>query len=500
MATGSRSWDQELFRVVNQIDQVHDREALSRMYLDWIASLGEVRRCTACVDNLADHFLKNFDLSWTQDSTWFSVQLQQQFSYLIANRHQGINRFVAPDYAGHFKMTNEPTYPPSEWTNVNVRLLLLFRYWNVVEYYYPYKYLMDKSWNNVLLDMIPRFLKIESETDFHLLLRELVVSLDDSHAVLETDKISSYFGEYSLPIRYKIIDQKMIVTRVWNDSLARIDDLRVGDAILELDGRSVQALLNEAHRYINGSNEATKAYYSFVSLPRGSTSQVKIRFERDGKQTVKVVNRYKRSNAKISVPPVLKWKRIDSNIGYVNLAELETTDVRAMFKELWNTRGLVFDLRGYPDFTLDRLADYLLSEPKEYIQFIKPDYNFPGKFLWRKPVSCGRRNKQPYPGKVVIMVNEQTQSLAEATAMGLSMVPGALVVGSQTSGADGDVSEFTFFEGVSSFITGLGAFYPDKTETQRIGVRVDIRVEPTIDGIRRGEDEVLKKAVELIGK
>lgn len=49
-------------------------------------------------------------------------------------------------------------------------------------------------------------------------------------------------------------------------------------------------------------------------------------------------------------------------------------------------------------------------------------------------------------------------------------------------------------------MTGLGIYYPDGRETQRIGIEPDIIVRPTIEGIREGRDEVMEKALEVIGK
>ena len=47
-------------------------------------------------------------------------------------------------------------------------------------------------------------------------------------------------------------------------------------------------------------------------------------------------------------------------------------------------------------------------------------------------------------------------------------------------------------------ISGIGVYYPDGTETQRIGIVPDIGLKPTIRGIYEGRDEILEKAIELI--
>jgi C-terminal processing protease CtpA/Prc len=41
-------------------------------------------------------------------------------------------------------------------------------------------------------------------------------------------------------------------------------------------------------------------------------------------------------------------------------------------------------------------------------------------------------------------------------------------------------------------------FYPDNRPTQRVGIIPDIMVEPTIEGIRAGRDELLEEAIRQI--
>ena len=98
----------------------------------------------------------------------------------------------------------------------------------------------------------------------------------------------------------------------------------------------------------------------------------------------------------------------------------------------------------------------------------------------------------------MILIDEQTQSRAEFTVMALRTAPDAIVVGSQTSGADGNVSQIDLPGGIRTFYSGLGVFYPDGTPTQRIGIVPDVVVTPTISGIQNGVDEVLQRAVALV--
>jgi C-terminal processing protease CtpA/Prc len=75
--------------------------------------------------------------------------------------------------------------------------------------------------------------------------------------------------------------------------------------------------------------------------------------------------------------------------------------------------------------------------------------------------------------------------------------PHATVVGSTTAGADGNVSAFALPGGLHTMIS-VGVFYPDKRPTQRIGIVPDRTVNPTIESIRAGRDEVLEEGARQI--
>jgi C-terminal processing protease CtpA/Prc len=82
--------------------------------------------------------------------------------------------------------------------------------------------------------------------------------------------------------------------------------------------------------------------------------------------------------------------------------------------------------------------------------------------------------------------------------MAFRVAPGAIVVGSTTSGADGNVSPFPLPGDLHTGISGIGVFYPDKAPTQQIGIVPDVKFTPTIAGIRAGRDEVLEEAVRQV--
>ena len=88
-----------------------------------------------------------------------------------------------------------------------------------------------------------------------------------------------------------------------------------------------------------------------------------------------------------------------------------------MKENLIKTKAIIFDLRNKPNGTLFSIINYISSEKKDFYSAIYPDLDYPGKFIWVKNNQCGQNGVLKYKGKVILLVNEKTQSHAEYTAM-----------------------------------------------------------------------------------
>ena len=169
------------------------------------------------------------------------------------------------------------------------------------------------------------------------------------------------------------------------------------------------------------------------------------------------------------------------------------------------SKGLVIDMRCYPsDFMVFTMGNYLNSNPKYFTKLSEPSIQYPGLFTFKNQEiignSYGSSINEHYNGKVIILVNETTQSQAEYTTMAFRASNNAIVIGSKTAGADGNISKISLPGGITTWISGLGVYYPDGRETQRVGIIPDIVVKPTIKGIKEGRDELLEEAIKLINQ
>ncbi len=163
-----------------------------------------------------------------------------------------------------------------------------------------------------------------------------------------------------------------------------------------------------------------------------------------------------------------------------------------------NTKGIIIDIRNYPStFVPFSLGSFFLSSSTPFVKFTNGNADNPGEFTFTEPIEIPK-SKDPFRGKLVVIVNELSQSQAEYTAMAFRAGGNTTIIGSTTAGADGNVSTILLPGGLRTMISGIGVYYPDGKETQRLGIVPDLVVKPTIEGIKNGKDELLEKAIELI--
>jgi len=195
------------------------------------------------------------------------------------------------------------------------------------------------------------------------------------------------------------------------------------------------------------------------------------------------------------------FKMLDDNIGYVTLKNIKQEDVPEIEEAFKDTKGIVVDIRNYPSaFMVFSLGKFFTSSPSEFVKFTSGNVQNPGEFQFGESLKVGEKNPNAYKGKVIVIVNEISQSQAEYTSMAFRAGDNVKIIGSTTAGADGNVSRISLPGGMGTMISGIGVYYPDGKETQRIGIVPDVEVLPTVEGIKAGRDELLEKAIELINK
>jgi C-terminal processing protease CtpA/Prc len=225
---------------------------------------------------------------------------------------------------------------------------------------------------------------------------------------------------------------------------------------------------------------------------------VKLAVVRDGKRLDITATRVETVNRRAGLThdlPGETFQRLSPEVAYLKLSSVTLADVPSYIERARDAKVLVVDIRNYPSaFMVFSLGQHLVNKSTPFARFTQGEAQNPGTFAFRAGASI--EPKAPFfEGRVVILVDEVSQSQSEYTTMALRNAPDAIVVGSTTAGADGNVSPIPLPGGLRAMISGIGVFYPDKRPTQRVGIIPELTVRPTIAGIRDGRDEVLEAGV-----
>lgn len=502
IAKGTYNWDYELFRFLPDYLERNNDVQRDGLLTNWITSLGPLEVCSTCKTTDPQAVLRP-DLDWIQNQ---GEKLKKKLLEVYDSRSQGKHFYIgmAPGVENP-RFKNENAYPDMPFPDDGFKLLALYRYWNMINYFFPYKHLMDKDWNTTLLQYIPEFIHASDELEYEMAAIRMIGDIQDTHANLwrGADKLDEWKGAYYPPVHLRFVEDQLVVTDYYNEELQDEAGLEIGDIVIRINGVPVDEIVRDRSAYYPASNEPTRLRDMAADLLRSSSNEIEIAYvSGDAGPQTKSLKLYPRDSLNI-----FRWypksnersyKLLENNIGYVSLQTIKNEDISRIKTEFRDTRGIIIDIRNYPStFVPFSLGSYFVSDTVPFVKFSTGNIDNPGEFTFTKTLEIPG-SEAPYRGKLIVLVNELSQSQAEYTAMAFRAGDNTTIIGSTTAGADGNVSAIKLPGGLRTMISGIGVNYPNGEESQRVGIVPDIVVKPTVKGISEGRDELLEKAIEII--
>jgi C-terminal processing protease CtpA/Prc len=498
-------WDYELFRLLPPVARAKDRSGANQVLADWLARIGdpEAPEKAAALPDSAQSLPR---IDWIKDKSRLGGDLSDRLQRVYARRGSNDDPYFATLNAGvkNPDFSNEVTYPNPTLPDAGFRLLALFRFWNIVEYWSPNRDLVRGDWDGVLREFIPRLMAVRTQDEYRLAMIELVARMNDGHTNLWGSlDARPPRGGCRLPVALRSVEGKFVVGAYADSVKGPASGLKIGDVIQKLDGAPVDSMVAAWAPYYGASNETARRRDVARNLTQGDCGPCLMNGLRAGKPFTLRATRDSSRTMDVRAGlthdlPGAAFRLLDRDVAYLKLSSFEAAKAAEYVRSAAGTKCFVIDIRNYPsEFAVFALGQHLVDRPSEFTRFTVGDLSNPGAFSWTEPLSIEPAEPR-YAGRVVILVDETSQSSAEYTAMALRVAPNALVVGSTTAGADGNVSPFPLPGGLRTMISGIGVFYPDKRPTQRVGIIPDLVVRPTIEGIRAGRDEVLEAALKKV--
>jgi hypothetical protein len=401
-------------------------------------------------------------------------------------------------------------YAGMEFPSTEYRLLGLFRFWNVINYFYPYKDLIGGNWDDVLVRYIPKFEADKDALEYQTTAREMVTEIHDSHGFVRgTTKIDEKLGNFVIPVMTSYIEGQSVVTKVLDDKLG----VKVGDIVLAIDGEPIEQRRQYFARIFAASTPQSfnSQTTSFHMMRRPQEGPAKLTLKgADGRvsdveipkllsiRDPKIDGMFHRSTPVFQVLP--------TGFGYVDLDRLPLADVDKMFETIKDTPATIFDMRGYPNGTAWAIAPRLTTKKnvvgalfsRPIVEatdigsgwLINPSYTFTQAI----PAAKG----DIYTGKVVMLIDGNAISQSEHTCLFFESATEVTFVGTPTAGANGDVTNLVLPGNIIVNFSGHNVRHPDGRQLQRVGIQPTIRAEPTVRGVVEGRDEILLAAVNFL--
>jgi Peptidase family S41 len=395
--------------------------------------------------------------------------------------------------------------------------------WNLIEYFYPYKNLMDIKWDNVLKNEILLFTTIANRVEYIQKMKELSSNLGDSHVrvrdLLPQGKIDKWH-----PLNFICVEDKVVLYDLLSDSLKNCPSIKRGDILTHVQGIPIDSVFKIYLKKTSNSNLKGAKYQfalSFHYPPKDMPDSVCFTLN----DTVNVYSKkltYEKMNRITTYKKPEVVRDLDSRVGYINTSNIGFSEFGKAMKKFKKKEYIIFDCRGYADLGVLRYGVLLGGKPKEVTKYDYPYYRLPGHYLpWKDnyfgstvemalkligvmPENAGNiipSFKKPFNGKGIILINERAISFGETNIMTLkTYCKDCILIGSNTKGANGNVAVGKLVGNIEIGYTGLDLRFADGTQVQRVGIKPDIEVFHKINDLVKGEDTLLNYSLEYVKK
>lgn len=440
---------------------------------------------------------------WFLNNEFISKKNRTNLYFLTQSQGNLDKAFVRNDPDnGSAVFTNETRFI-SPYPSVELRLLALARYWNAINYFFPHKQQIRVDWNAVLDKYVLELISCKDEFEFHLLLLRLACLIEDGHGSVHSYTLDKYYGFYQLPCEVSFIDNQLFITKILETAFD--NPFKFGDKIIDINRQSFYDYYLIDSCYIWGSNVNRKKNISannFIKSRERKNNIVRL-IRNDSIIEIK--------SQSIEISLLRKSRFLDycprqgyivgENYIYFDLSKTDSSYFEKMVR-LSKKSNIIIDLRTYPNWVLNQIANLFIYDSVPFASFQSPDLTMPGRFgppqlIFLKPTA--NVSKAIYK-QIIIMVNYTTISRGEFLCMAFQALPNVLTFGDNSAGADGNISNILLPGNISAQFTGLRILYPGGQQTQQMGVKIDVHFHNKGTGISSGQDEELNYVIESMLK
>jgi C-terminal processing protease CtpA/Prc len=396
-------------------------------------------------------------------------------------------------------VSQNPESPPAIRFSGNdraTRLADVALSWNIFQHFYPYFDVVKADWPQELTKALDSAATDSNEKAFLNTLSRMVAALHDGHggAYLANEPMGT------APVIFGWVENRLVITKVAPQGG---NGLQPGDIVLKVDGKDAAEVLAEREALISGATPQWRRYRSVNELRRGAKdSELRLEVQSPtGNPRLVVLKRNSESNMRETRPPQVG--EIKPGIFYLDLDRIKDEDVEAVLPKLEQARGIIFDLRGYPQVS-PKLISHLTDKPVESARWLIPIIIAPdqkGKISYDESKRWMLQPIAPrLKAKVAFITDGRAISYAESYMGIIEAYKLAEIVGEPTAGTNGNVNPFKLPGNFTMVWTGMKVLKHDGSQHHGVGIQPTVPVARTIRGVSEGRDEQLEKAIAVVSQ
>jgi C-terminal processing protease CtpA/Prc len=405
--------------------------------------------------------------------------------------------------------------PYADQLSEDQRIAGLSKLWAEVKYNFIYtETLKELDWDAVFHKFLPRVKAATNTLEYYKILMEMGAMLKDGHTGVYPPETLYETGFTVPPFRTRLIEGKVIIIDVVNESL-RKQGVLPGVEITRVNQEPVKewAFKNTAP-YSSASTpqdlESRLFIYQFLLGSKADKPQIELRNAAGKTWSVEIERiSFGQRYQDFAALPAFSWKLLPGNIAYVALNSFEddtaAQEYMKHFAEISKAKAIIFDVRkngggsgsvGYQILSTITDKDFATSraETRDY----KPSYRAWGRqetnFVFDTYPESANPNMQ-FKGKVIVLTSAQTYSAAEDFTVAFDAMKRGTIIGEATGGSTGQPLMFSLPGGGFARVCTKKDSYPDGKAFVGVGVQPHIVVRPKLADFRANRDTVLEAAL-----
>ncbi|GAA5038827.1 hypothetical protein GCM10011506_37160 [Marivirga lumbricoides] len=455
-----------------------------------------------------------YDPSWMKNSRFgndFENRLKQYTSYKT-KAQKGVDKYVSD-------LPQDVFFTNTSLDSYNEKCLLIFKLWNIVEYFYPHKWNMDADWSQSLEEAITA---LNNHVDIDFIIQRMVAQMNDSHVVLlDLDYQKWYYGDgifKKFPFYLELIGNQIYFSNQLEiDSLGKYQ----GKKVTYYNNMKATDIIDSLATMVSASNENGLCYLIESSLnqainhPALGDSIIKLKFENGTEAHFARVSASFQTVSPTKSSYLPEDTLFSREIGYLNITK--RIKLQKKIRKYKDTKAIILDLRGYPQINGFEIPKLFSKDPKTVAQFYHNSSNNPGNYIqgsevtyfetgfFRAFVNLIFRGINTglfpmrifdYEGEIIVLIDENAISYSETIGMILqAYVPNLTFVGRNTAGANGNVLEVDLPGNYKFQFTNLDFRYPDNSHIQGEGIVPDVFIKKEVGYSKKETDPILEAAL-----